>query len=137
MAHRLGLFLVLALSVILAGVTVGVAGPRFEAVFRQLPGGMEGLPGFTRAFLAASRWSNLLWPLLVVLLAALLFGVPRLLRRTEAGRRRVARFDDLLERGAPVLYALYFVFLGSVLYAVALTLFLPLLRIIDALTSAG
>lgn len=137
MAQRLGLFLVLSVGVALLGVTVGVAGPRLEALFRQLPGGMEGLPGLTGAFLTASHWSKLLWPLLVALLAAILFGIPRLLRRTEAGRDRVERFDHLLERGAPVLYAFYFVFLGCTLCAIALALFLPLLRIIDALTSAG
>jgi type II secretory pathway component PulF len=60
--------------------------PKFEGVFAQLPGGVEGLPGITKVVMAISEWLVAWWWAFVLGVLAVVWVIAWVLRRGGAGR---------------------------------------------------
>lgn len=103
--------------------------PKFEEVFRGLPGGAEGLPAITKFMMSLSEWLVAWWWAFILGVMAMFWGVPRLIKMTAAGRygldsfklrlpivgnlykkvlvaRFTRTFGTLISSGVPILEAL-------------------------------
>jgi type II secretory pathway component PulF len=132
--HRLGLF-VLYVTLVALFVFAGSATARHLEVFRSLPGGEEGIPGFTRMVYAFLGWMAG-WGGWLMLAAGIgvFFGIPKALSRTEQGRARVAALDRVLEQYYGLLLAIAIAVLFSMYSTIALATHLPYLQIMDSLS---
>jgi type IV pilus assembly protein PilC len=77
--------------------------PKFESVFKQLPGGEEGLPGITKVMMNISKWLVAWWWAFLLGMGLLFWGVPRLMGMSAGGRY----FMDGLRLKMPVVGSLY------------------------------
>jgi type IV pilus assembly protein PilC len=77
--------------------------PKFEEVFRGLPGGEEGLPGITKVMMAISAWLVAWWWAFLLGLFLLIWGIPRLIGLSAGGRY----FKDRLKLTSPIVGPLY------------------------------
>jgi type IV pilus assembly protein PilC len=103
--------------------------PKFEEVFKGLPGGEEGLPGITQVMMGISKWLVQWWWAFLLGLFALIKGIPWLLGLSTGGRyfkdelklrmvlvgplykkilvaRFTRTFGTLISSGVPILEAL-------------------------------
>jgi len=77
--------------------------PKFEEVFRGLPGGQEGLPGITKVMMSISRWLVTWWWAFILTLVALLVALPKIVAATAGGRY----FIDRIKLNLPISGKLY------------------------------
>ncbi|MHC4959811.1 MAG: type II secretion system F family protein [Planctomycetota bacterium] len=103
--------------------------PKFEEVFKGLPGGDEGLPGITKVMMSISKWLVAYWWAFLLGLFALIKGIPWLMGLSAGGRyfkdevklrmvlvgplykkilvaRFTRTFGTLISSGVPILEAL-------------------------------
>ena len=103
--------------------------PKFEEVFRGLPGGAEGLPGITKVMMGISDWLVQWWWAFLLTVFGLVWALPRLIAMSAGGRyfiddvklrmpivgnlvkkilvaRFTRTFGTLISSGVPILEAL-------------------------------
>lgn len=77
--------------------------PKFEEVFKGLPGGAEGLPSITKVMMRISKWLvEWYWAFLLGMMA-LFWGIPRLIGMSAGGRY----FLDDMKLRMPIAGSLY------------------------------
>jgi len=134
MQHRISLFAMYATSILLLARSAVDKG-QWEAIFLQLPGGREGIPGYTITVLSVLWWLRRWWPLCLALGAAAAFGIPAALRRTPEGERLLAAGARWMSAYQGTVIVLFVAIQFSAYAAVAHALSLPWIKIIEALTS--
>ncbi len=77
--------------------------PKFEQVFRGLPGGEEGLPPITKFMMSMSEWLVKWWWAFLLGMFLLIWGLPRLVGMTPGGRY----FKDKTKLRMPIIGNLY------------------------------
>jgi type IV pilus assembly protein PilC len=77
--------------------------PKFEEVFKGLPGGQEGLPGITKVMMSISQWLVRWWWAFLLGLGLLFWGIPKLVATTPGGRY----FIDEMKLRMPIVGSLY------------------------------
>ncbi len=103
--------------------------PKFEEVFKGLPGGAEGLPGITKVMMSISKWLVQWWWLFLLTMVGLFWAIPRIIGMSAGGRyfidqtklklpvaggllrkilvaRFTRTFGTLISSGVPILEAL-------------------------------
>jgi type IV pilus assembly protein PilC len=66
--------------------------PKFEEVFRGLPGGADGLPAITKFMMTLSGWLVSWWWAFILGVMAAFWGIPRLIKMSAAGRYALDSF---------------------------------------------
>lgn len=136
MQHRISLFVMFATCVALCALTGGTRAG-YEAFYAGLPGGAAGTPGFTRAVMGLLGWLATWWWLCIALGAAVAFGTPALLARSEDGRRFLAAADAWMTRYQPTVLVVFVAAMFAIYWTVDLALRLPWLQIMEQLTAGG
>jgi type IV pilus assembly protein PilC len=77
--------------------------PKFEEVFRGLPGGEEGLPAITKFMMSLSSWLVQWWWAFILGVFMAFWGIPRLIKMTAGGRY----FLDSFKLRLPIVGNLY------------------------------
>ncbi len=77
--------------------------PKFEEVFKGLPGGEQGLPGITQVMMAISKWLVAWWWMFILCVFAVVKGIPYLIGLSAGGRY----FLDEMRLRAPLVGGLY------------------------------
>jgi len=77
--------------------------PKFEEVFKGLPGGAEGLPAITKFMMSMSKWLVNWWWAFLLGLFGVIWGLPRLVGITPGGRY----FKDSLKLKMPIAGNIY------------------------------
>jgi len=77
--------------------------PKFEDVFKQLPGGEEGLPQITKVMMGISAWLVQWWWAFIGGLLLLFWGIPKLMGMSAGGQY----FLDNMKLRAPIVGGLY------------------------------
>ncbi len=77
--------------------------PKFEEVFKGLPGGEQGLPGITQVMMAISKWLVKWWWMFILCVFAIVKGIPYLIGLSAGGRY----FLDEIRLRAPLVGGLY------------------------------
>jgi type IV pilus assembly protein PilC len=77
--------------------------PKFETVFKQLPGGAGGLPAITKVMMDISAWLVKWWWAFLLGLILVLWGIPKLIAMSPKGRY----FLDGMKLKMPIVGALY------------------------------
>ena len=77
--------------------------PKFEEVFRGLPGGEEGLPGITQVMMAISAWLVSWWWAFLLTVFMLVKAIPALIGMSAGGRY----FLDEVKLRMPLVGSLY------------------------------
>ena len=77
--------------------------PKFEEVFKGLPGGEQGLPGITQVMMAISGWLVAWWWMFILCVFAVVKGIPYLIGLSAGGRY----FLDEMRLRAPLVGSLY------------------------------
>jgi len=72
--------------------------PKFEEVFKQLPGGAAGLPGITKVMMAISKWLVKYWWAFILGVFIVVWALPRLITMSKGGRY----FVDNLKLRLPI-----------------------------------
>jgi len=103
--------------------------PKFEEVFKGLPGGADALPGVTKFMMTLSKWLVNWWWAFLLGVGSVIWGLPRLISMTPGGRffidtfklkmpiagniykkvlvaRFTRTFGTLISSGVPILEAL-------------------------------
>ena len=132
--HRWGIFIILATTICFLAWHGTAETAKHEELFRGLPGGMEGMPGFTLFFLHLTGWFARWWWLCLIALAGILEGGHRLLGRSQEGRQFLGKASRTMTLYQPVILALYVVLLFSTMWAHDLAMRLPYIQIMDSLT---
>ncbi|MEM8883979.1 MAG: type II secretion system F family protein [Planctomycetota bacterium] len=77
--------------------------PKFEEVFKGLPGGEEGLPAITQFMMDLSKWLVAWWWAFILGVILAFWGIPKLIGMTEGGRY----FLDSVKLRSPIIGNLY------------------------------
>lgn len=77
--------------------------PKFEEVFKGLPGGADALPGITKFMMSLSKWLVDWWWAFIIGIFMLISGIPRLIGMSAGGRY----FIDSFKLKAPLVGGLY------------------------------
>ena len=77
--------------------------PKFEEVFAGLPGGADQLPGITKTMMGISQWLVQYWWAFILGVVFLIWGLPKLIGMSAAGRY----FKDSMKLKLPIMGPLY------------------------------
>ena len=133
MQHRISLFVMFATCVGLCAQT-GTSVPDLEAMYQGMPGGSEGVPGFTLTVMGLLNWLASWWPICFALGAAVAFGGPPLLRRSSGGRNFLTAADAWLTKYHGTVVVVFVAGMFWIYRAIDLALWLPVTQIFDQLT---